>query len=156
MKTPNFISLAATCSTILLLIGCESQEQPADRYFKQSRRAAESMREKKLPSAKKMVPEKPLVRPAVRLDEWTSYSNLMNQKIADNAAQITLIKAKPDKSQKWIKKVLVLEEDNLEMRKKLDDYHALVQLNWEIFKSEMNQDLLNISSKLSELNNAEK
>ncbi len=134
MKTPYFLGLISTCSSILLLISCESQQQPADQYFRQSRRSVESMRVKKLPVAKKVLPEKVIVSPSIHIDEWTSYSNLINQKIADNAAQIAIVKAKPDKSQKWLKKMLILEQSNLELRKKLDDYHALVQLNWEIFK----------------------
>jgi len=80
------------------------------------------------------------------LAEWQTFKREAEQTIAANEKRIDAFKEKMEKAgpkfrAKYSKEVAVLEQKNLDLKKKLEEYKDGGQSNWEEFKTNFKHDM---------------
>jgi transcriptional regulator of heat shock response len=90
-----------------------------------------------------------------------NYRKITAEKIAANDKSIAEFNARIENQKKeareeYKNKIAALEQKNTDMKKKMDDYKAQGKDNWEIFKSDINHDMDDISNGFTDLKKNEK
>ncbi len=90
------------------------------------------------------------------LAEWQTFKSESEQTIEANEKRIDAFKDKMDKAgrkakAKYSKEVAVLEQNNRDLKKKLEDYKDEGQSKWEEFKTNFNHDMDGIGRIMKDL-----
>lgn len=127
----------------VVVVSCESHEQPAESAFEKVRR------EKliKLDSAARVAEEQEHIEPVensltVQIeDSWTYFKLETGKSLDKNDRSILKLKRLPDLSVSTFKKATVLEYENNELRIRLNEFTDSEKEKQEKFKSNMKEDL---------------
>jgi len=140
-----------TCFYLFILVSCESHEQKADDAFDIVK--AEKLRIKDTIVIENKIPETSTKVFSVKEIEsdWSKFKNEIEKKIFLNENIIKEIKSNPNVNAKLLKKVTSLEQDNNELRKKMDQYKEEVEVMWENFKTEINHSVNDIGIELKDI-----
>lgn len=151
---PNVTSIIITCFvTAMVLVSCESHEKPADDAF-------ERVKEEKMISndsdivSKEIIQEPKktkLVKKNASPDEWAKFKTETEKKIASNENKIKEIKGIPNANAKLLRKVTILEKENNDLRRQMDEYKEEVKVKWESFKQTINHDVNEIDIELKDI-----
>jgi uncharacterized protein HemX len=93
---------------------------------------------------------------AATAEEWKTFKDESELKIKDNEARIAELKAKIKKSGKELdavyeKKVDALEQQNRDLKARIDTYEKNGKSDWESFKREFNHDMDELGKALKDL-----
>jgi hypothetical protein len=141
------------CLSVLVLTSCNPHVQKVDDAFdrikKERMLTADSnfVSKEIIEESLKTVP----VKKVETLDEWTKFKQETENKIRINETKIKEIKGLHDANASMLKKVVGLEKDNNDLRKKMDKYNEEVKVKWEMFKASMNHNVNEISIELNAL-----
>lgn len=88
--------------------------------------------------------------------EWQQFKNDAELKIDMNGEKIDAMKAEikktgPEFKAKYENTVLTLEQKNIELRKRLNDFKYDGKNKWEEFKSMFNQDIETVSKAINDV-----
>jgi outer membrane murein-binding lipoprotein Lpp len=88
--------------------------------------------------------------------EWQSFKRETEQVIDANGRMIDSLKIKIEKAGNkgkvaFTKDLEVLEQKNVELKKKLADYNDQGQSNWEVFKSDVKRELDGLGNAMRDL-----
>jgi len=140
MKTLGTCLIAVVLLSLLLMVGCK---KAADKNLADAQQnvvaAQQNVNDAKAQSA--------------AVDEWTQYKANAEAKIAENDKIIADYKARMTNSKgkllaKYDKKVDVLEQQNKDLKAKLDNYKDNGKDAWEKFKSEFDHDMDGLGTAL--------
>lgn len=95
-------------------------------------------------------------RKAATAEEWKAFKDESELKIRDNEIRIAELKAKIKKSGKELdalyeKKIDALEQQNKDMKARIDTYEKDKKSDWESFKREFNHDMDELGKALKDL-----
>ena len=95
-------------------------------------------------------------RKAATAEEWKAFKDESELKIRDNEVRIAELKSKIKKSGKELdalynKKIDALEQQNKDMKARIDVYEKNNKSDWESFKREFNHDLDKLGKALKDL-----
>jgi hypothetical protein len=100
-------------------------------------------------------PDSQAVQPGYS-NEWQNFKSTSEQKIQENENSIASFKEKMEKSgtrlkAKYNKEIAYLEEANIEMKKKLEDYKNDGKSAWIDFKTGFNNDMDKLGKAIKDL-----
>jgi len=89
-------------------------------------------------------------------EEWKAFKDESEVKIKDNDIRIAELKAKLKKSGTKLdalyeKKIDALEQQNRDMKARIDGYESSVHSDWDAFKREFNHDMDQLGQALKDL-----
>jgi transcription-repair coupling factor (superfamily II helicase) len=139
MKT-KYVALVTTLLIAgSLFIGCEkSPEEKADQSAENVKEASQEMKDAQAQYEK----------------EWKQFKDDAELKISTNEKKIDAIKTEmgktgPEFKAKYENTVLTLEQKNIELRKRLNDFKYDGKNKWEDFKTLFNQDIENVGNAIN-------
>jgi hypothetical protein len=88
--------------------------------------------------------------------EWQAFKRETEQVIEANGRKIDSLKIRIDKAGAkgkvtFTKDLGLLEQKNIELKKKLADYHDQGQSNWEVFKTDVKHELEGLGDAMKDL-----
>ena len=144
---------------VLFVVSCVShQQKPDDAY--------DRFKQKKMLTKDSVVNNKKILQDALKTDvtvvkkkettdEWALFRIEIERKIHANENKISEMKSIQNASANLLKRVSVLENNNNDLRKQLDEFNEEVKVKWESFKIKMNHDAneIGIELKAIKINN---
>lgn len=135
----------AVCFCIVILASCESHEKKVDDAFEQVRDERNLLKDNTNP--RKEVEVKKYSKP----DEWVSFKTETEIKLLTNEKKIKEIKNNANVSSSANKKLVILDKDNNDLRRQMDEYQEEVKVKLENFKAKINHDLNEIAIDLKDM-----
>jgi hypothetical protein len=137
MKNKNFILLAIVLIIGLLLISCEKSRENAEEKVKQ---ANQDMLDAQAQFEK----------------DWMQFKSDAEVKISANEKKIDEFKVAMKTTSKKFKAkyentILTLEQKNIELQKKLNNYQYEGKENWVKFKQEFNNDMDSVGNVINDI-----
>lgn len=131
-----------------MLSGCQSSAQKQEAARNNVHDAREDLN-----AAQKDAKE--IEQKVATAEEWRTFKSESDKKIKDNEIQIAELKVRMKRPGQvfdalYEKKITGLEQQNLKMKAKLDEYEKS-QSNWESFKREFNHDMDELGKALKDL-----
>jgi outer membrane murein-binding lipoprotein Lpp len=141
MKNKYVAILATLLIAGSLFIGCEkSAEQKADESAENVKEASQDLKDAQAQYEK----------------EWQQFKDDAGLKISTNEKKIDAIKTEMDKTgpkfkAKYENTVLTLEQRNIQLRKRLNDFKYDGKNKWEEFKTLFNQDIEAVGAAIDDV-----
>jgi outer membrane murein-binding lipoprotein Lpp len=137
MKNKYFILSAIALITVLLLTGCEKSGENAQEQVKKAN-------------------QEMLDAQAQFNNEWQQFKSDAEMKISSNEKKIEEFKAAMKTTSKKFKTkyentILTLEQKNIELQKKLNDYQYEGKENWVKFKQAFNNDMDSVGNVINDI-----
>ncbi|MGZ4034613.1 MAG: hypothetical protein ACXVPU_07875 [Bacteroidia bacterium] len=136
----NILSALLSLSAVIILSGCNSP-------VKKVENAEENLEHAKteLDQAKKDV--------ELATKEYEAAKKEWEENIASNVQKIAELKTNIKKIKKnaqaaYLTSVGLLEQRNIELKKRLDEYKIVNSTAWKVFKTEFNSDITDLAKKL--------
>ena len=150
----NFSSIIiACCLSAMILNSCVSNEQKSDGAFEQVKK--ERMLHNDSNIVKNAIIQEPekkeIVKKNETLDDRVRFKIELEIKIHVNEDKIKEIKGLSNLKASMNRKVKSLEQENNDLRKKIDEYFEDEKTKWETFKVTMNHNANNINIELNSL-----
>ncbi len=140
MKQTIYAFTLATFLAGSMLSSCNSAEQKVENAEENLEEAKENLKEEKLDS----------------IEDYRAYRLEVEQKIANNEARIIELRAemktvKKEDHEAYKHTIDRMEEKNMELKRKINEYDKTNKEKWEEFKAELNADLKGIGESLKDL-----
>ena len=156
MKNKKIIAFVLVIIFLFWLTSCESHEQKPDALSEEYKQKAidneaTQINTEHLSRIKKVkVSNK---KEILIVDEWTSFKQESDKKINENELRIAQLKKIPLKSFKLNKKIIRLEQNNLDLKNRMIEFeeqhrNALIE-----FKNKFNGDISELGLELNSLEN---
>jgi len=141
--------------SVIMIVGCKSNEQKTDDAFEQVKEEKEQTNDSaKINNAMTVVKSEAITDAKKNItDDRTQFKIETARKIQTNQNKITEMKSLRDADLN--RKVTSLEKDNNDLIIKMDEYNKDEKLKWELFKANMNQHVneIGIELKAIKINN---
>ncbi len=166
-RTTIFIVLALALMSLFLFSSCESHEQTADDAFelvKQEKKdgtydstviVTDTLSTISTPQ---VVKEQPVTsrniliqKKTENIDEWMLFKTEIEKKIIVNEKKITAVKSTSTTNSKLLKKLTILEKENNDLRRQMNEYTEEMKIKMETFKANLNQNVSNIDLEIKDL-----
>jgi hypothetical protein len=130
MTKPIFPIITATCIALLSLTGCTSSSEKVKNAQENVTKAKEDLSEANV----------------AYLNDVKAYKLEIAAKIEANNKLITEYKLRPEYQKKdtpsdYQKRIAELEQKNIDLKKRMDNYNGDGKDKWELFKKELSHDM---------------
>jgi len=154
IKTPILIIV---CISTIFLFSCESHESAADDAFlevKKDKKNPSTIDEQETTLAIATVESKDkivYITKKVASSDWMLFAQDIDKKILINKSMIKELKGSSLTSSKLLRRIIILEKDNLSYDQELLNYKQEEKIRWESFKMKMNQEVSALEIELKSM-----